>query len=122
ALREILVDLAAEVVRFHLHVRRVLHRMEADEVDVQRLQRRGVLECACADFQGTGGGGLGGSGRVGRRHVAVAGAGGEGQAEQRGQQRGGNRVGGSRIHGREDARACVQARCRRTVRFTSPGG
>jgi hypothetical protein len=44
ALEEVLVHLAAEVVRLHLHLRLVLGAMQADDVDVEVLQRRRVLQ------------------------------------------------------------------------------
>src|SRR4051812_6100416 len=44
ALCEILVHLMAEMMRFHLVARVILHRMESDKVDIHPSQRRIALK------------------------------------------------------------------------------
>src|SRR5690606_10632600 len=62
ALREVLVDLVAEVVRLHLVLRVVLHRVEADQVDVELRHRAVVLQRLGAGFEHVGPRGLVGTG------------------------------------------------------------
>ena len=54
ALREILVDLPAEVMRFGLVMRAFLYRMEADQVDVKSIRRRIPLQDGGARLQHAG--------------------------------------------------------------------
>src|SRR5690606_37799467 len=64
ALREDLVDLVAEVVRLHLVLRVVLHRVEADQVDVELRQRAVVLQSLGTGLEHVGARGSVGAGRV----------------------------------------------------------
>jgi hypothetical protein len=56
ALRKVFVHLVAEVVGLHLMLRILLHRMEADQVDIHRCERRVALQQAGAQFQRARGG------------------------------------------------------------------
>src|SRR5687768_17108937 len=51
ALGEVLVHLAAEMMRLHLMLRSFLHRVETHEINIHWFQRRVLLKCLCSSLE-----------------------------------------------------------------------